>query len=196
MYKKQMFFQRILCYAALIAAALVFLYSLGIMTDMYGAFANTIRRPTSPDKSSVAGTGILYYMQDFNRTFTNVSIVLILVSLTLFITCTHSRRKYYIGNFISTALCLISNVAATVWLVPQIMEYKAQYQQVDFVALKEHAESAGSLYTDSTFWFDVSYVVFGILLLVSVLLVVNLILKIILMKEEKRLIGSRKDVRA
>lgn len=189
-----MIFQRFLCYAALIAAALVFLYSLGIMTDMYGAFANTIRRPTSPDKSSVAGTGILYYMQDFNRTFTNVSIVLIVVSLTLFITCTHSRRKYYIGNFISTALCFISNVAATIWLVPQIMDYRAQYMQVDFAALKEHAESAGSLYTDSTFWFDISFVVFGILLLVSVLLVVNLILKIILMKEEKRLIGSRKGV--
>lgn len=196
MYKKQMIFQRILCYAALISAALVFLYSLGIMTDMYSAFANTIRRPTQPDKTSVEGTGILYYMQDFNRTFTNISIVLILVSLTLFITCTHSRRKYYLGNFISTALCLISNVAATVWLLPQILDYKAQYLKVDFAALKEHATSAGSYYTDSTFWFDVSYVVFGILLLVSVLLVVNLILKITLMKAEKRLIGSRKDVRA
>ena len=35
MYKKQMILQRIVCYVMLIAAALVFVYSLGIMTDMY-----------------------------------------------------------------------------------------------------------------------------------------------------------------
>ena len=51
-------------------------------------------------------------------------------------------------------------------------------------------------YTESTFWFDISLAVFGILLIITVLLIVNLILKLIMMKEEKRLIGSRKDVRA
>lgn len=195
MYKKQMIFQRILCIAMLIAAVLVFVYSLGLMTDMYDSLYNTIRRPENPDKSTVPGARILYDMQDFNRSFTNMSVGLLLVTLTLFITNTHCRRKYYIGNIISTTLTVVCNIAAAVWTIPQIMTYKAQYLQIDFEKLKEHAESAGSYYTDSTFWFDASFVVFGILLVLSVLLVVNLILKGILMKEEKRLIGNRKDVR-
>lgn len=49
---------------------------------------------------------------------------------------------------------------------------------------------------ESTFWFDAGYVVFGILMAATVLLVVNLMLKLNVMKEEKRLIGSGKEVKA
>ena len=35
MYKKQMILQRLVCYIVLIAAALVFVYSLGLLTDMF-----------------------------------------------------------------------------------------------------------------------------------------------------------------
>lgn len=196
MYKKQMIFERIVCFAVLIAAVLVFVYSLGIMTDMYDSMVNTIRRPENPDRTTVDGTGLLYKMQPFNKTFTNMSVGLILASLTLFITNTHCRRKYYIGNTIATGISTVCNIAVTAWALPQIMSYKAKYLEVDFEALKAHAESAGSYYTDSTFWFDISFVVFGILLVTTVLLLINLFLKSILMKEEKRLIGSGKDVRA
>lgn len=191
-----MIFERIVCFAVLIAAVLVFVYSLGIMTDMYDSFVNTIRRPENPDRSSVDGTGILYRMQPFNTTFTNLSVGLILASLTLFVTNTHCRRKYYIGNIIATCISTVCNIAMTVWAMPQIMAYKAQYLEVDFAKLKEHAESAGSYYTDSTFWFDISFAVFGILMVVTVLLIVNLILKFNLMKAEKSLIGAGKGVRA
>ena len=185
MYKKQMTFQRIVCFALLIASALVFVYSLGIMTDLYDALYSTIRNPKNLDRTTVTGSRIYYDMQDFNKMFTNMSIVLILVTLTLFIT-----------NIITTALCTVYNVGFSVWAISQIMAYKAQFLQINFEELKEHAEGMNTLYTDSTMWFDISFVVFGILLVITVLLVVNLILKQILMKEEKRLIGSRKDVRA
>ena len=35
MYKKQMGFQKLICILALVAGFVVFLYSLGIMTDLY-----------------------------------------------------------------------------------------------------------------------------------------------------------------
>ncbi|MDE7361990.1 MAG: hypothetical protein K2N38_08670 [Oscillospiraceae bacterium] len=196
MYKKQMIFERIVCFAVLIAAVLVFVYSLGIMTDMYDGFKDTIRRPERPNESTVDGTGLLYTMQPFNTTFTNLSVGLILASLTLFITNTHCRRKYYIGNVISVGISTVCNVAITAWALPQIMAYRAQYLQVDFEALKEIADRKNSFYTDSTFWFDISLVVFGILMVTTVLLIVNLILKFNLMKAEKSLIGSGKGVRA
>ena len=196
MYKKQMIFQRIVCVAMLIAAALVFVYSLGLMTDLYDSLYSTIRSPSNLDRTTVPGSRIYYDMQGFNSQFTNVSIVLILVTLFLFITNTHSRRKYYIGNFVAIGLSAVCNIGVSVWTLGQLAAYKAQFLQIDFAALKEHAESRNTLYTESTFWFDVSYVIFGLLLLLTILLVVNLILKLIVMKEEKLLIGSRKGVGA
>ena len=195
MYKKQMMFQRIVCYAMLFACALVFIYSLGLSTDLYDSLYSTMMDPEDLSYTTVAGSQIYYEIQPFNTAFTRVSIGLILVSLILFITQTHVRRKYYIGNFISTALSAVCNIAASVWAAANIMAYKKQFKYgVDFEALKSHSELWKTYYTESTFWFDVSIFVFGLLILVTVLLVVNLILKIIMMKEEKRLIGQRKEV--
>lgn len=196
MYKKQMIFQRIVCVAMLIAAALVFVYSLGLMTDLYDSLYTTIRSPSRLDRTTVTGSRIYYDMQEFNTQFTNMSIILILVTLFLFVTNTHGRRRYYIGNFIATALSAVFNIGMSVWTLSQMAVWKEKFLQINFDELKAHAEAMNTLYTESTMWFDISYVIFGILLLLTVLLVVNLVLKLIVMKEEKRLIGSRKDVRA
>jgi len=196
MYKKQMVFQRIACLAVLVASALVFVYSLGMVTDLYDSLYLTIRSPEYLDATTVQGSRIYYDIQPFNSSLTKVSIGLILVSLVLFLMNTHSRRKYYIGNFIAVALSTVCNIAATVWAVGQISVYRTAFLQIDFEALKTHAEMWKTLYTESTFWFDAGYVVFGILMVATVLLVLNLILKLNVMKDEKRLIESGKEVKA
>lgn len=198
MYKKQLIFQKIVCFAMLAMSALVFLYSLGIMTDIYDTLYYTMPNPNNIYSSKVSGSAIYYEMQTFNTIFTDLSIGLILVTLILFITCTHSRRKYYVGNYIAVALSAIANIGISAWALYHIEYYKARYLQIDFAALKEFWENRKQpqVYTDSTFWFDISYLVFGLLLFVTVLLIVNIILKTIMMKEERRLIGSRKDVKA
>lgn len=196
MYKKQMVFQRIVCMAVLVTSALVFVYSLGLMTDLYDSLYSTIRSASNLDMTTVPGSRIFYDMQPFNNSLTKVGIGLILVSLVLFLMNTHSRRKYYIGNFVAVALSVVCNIAATVWAVIEISAYRAKFLQIDFEALKVHAESRKTLYTESTFWFDAGYVVFALLLIATALLVVNLIMKLNVMKDEKRLIGSRKEVEA
>lgn len=198
MYKKQLIFQKIVCMAMLAMSAIVFLYSLGIMTDIYDMLYYTMPNPNNIDNSKVLGSRIYYDMQPFNTIFTNLSIGLILVTLILFITCTHSRRKYYIGNYIAVGLSTVCNIGISAWTLYHIAYYKARYLQIDFAALKEFWENRKQpqVYSDSTFWFDISYLIFGLLLFVTVLLIVNTILKINLMKEEQRLIGSRKDVKA
>ncbi len=196
MYKKQLTFQRIICMVMLCAAAIVFVYSLGLMTDLYDSLYSTMMDPDDYTQTSVTGSIIYYDMQQFNSDLTKASIGLILVTLVLFLTNTHTRRKYYIGNFISVGLSTVCNVAISVWALSEISSYRAQYKQIDFEQLKAHSELWKTYYTDSTFWFDASYVVFGILLVGTVLLIANLILKLIMMKEEKRLIGSRKEVGA
>lgn len=194
-----MTFQRVICFAVLIASALIFVYSLGLMTDLQCIYSTSVIRDASDlDSSRVEGARIYYDMQEFNGQLTVVGIVLIIVSLFLFMTCTHSRRKYYIGNYVAVGLSCVCSVAASIWTIGGVSTYREQFLKIDFEALQKHLErkNAIDLYTDSPLWFDIGYVVCAILLVVTALLIVNLVLKIIVMKEEKRLIGSRKDVRA
>ena len=192
MYKKQLKFQKIVCFILLIASALVFVYSLGMMTDLHDSLRYAID-PEIPAEY-VKGAMIYYDMQGFNRLLTIAGIALILVSLLLFVTNTHSRRKYYIGNYVSVAISSVANVGVAVWAVIKITAFKEQYlTTVDFEALKIYSEKyTNVLYTESTFWFDVCYFVMGLVLVATVLSLVNLIWKIRMMKAEKRLIEAGK----
>ena len=188
MYKKQLTVQKILCIAAIIVSAMVFLYALGIMTDLYDALYDTMRNPRNVYSTDVEGSIVYYNMQEFNRMFLKYSIGMILLAVLLFITNTHVRRKYYIGNYVATGLFAIASVAIAVFGHIYIEIFKGQFLQVDFAALKEHAELWGTLYTESTFWFDLHYFVFALLIIVAALLVANAIWKSRLMKEEQQLL--------
>ena len=196
MYKKQMKTQKAVCLFALAASVIVFLYSLGIMTDLYESLYFTIRNPDNPARNPVAGSLIYYDMQGFNKTFLHVGIGLILTSLLLFISNTHVRRRYYAGNVVVVLLHVCATVAAAVWASAQIRVFKAQYLEVDFEALKKFSEPRNTYYTESTFWFDIHTLVFGIAIVACVLLVANLIWKFKLMQEEKRLIEAGKGAAA
>ena len=192
MYKKQLRVQKILCLAAIIASALVFLYALGIMTDLYDSLYDTMRNPRDVFQTDVPGSVVYYNMQEFNRMFLNCSIGMILLGVLLYVTNTHVRRRYYIGNYCATLLYAAGSVAISVFGHKYIEIFKDQFLQVDFAALKDHAELWDTLYTESTFWFDLHYFVFAVLLVVAALLVFNAIWKGILMNEEKQLIGMQK----
>ena len=191
MYKKQMKLQKILCLLAIFASALVFIYSLGLMTDLYDSLYGTMTDPSDLSKTTVLG--IYYDMQGFNNTFMKAGLGLILLSCLLFLTNTHSRRKYYVGNYVSVALQAVANVAVVIWAHHQIVMYRAQFLQIDFEALAKHAKRWKTLYTESTFWFDAHYAVFALLLVVTVLLVGNAIWKYSLMKQERMLIKAGEE---
>ena len=193
MYKKQVALQKVLCAGLLIICALIFLYSLGIMTDLYDALYNTIRNPEKLDKTTVTGSRIYYDMQPFNRNFLHAAIGMILLCVLLFLTNTHSRRKYYIGNYAAIGLFTAGGIAFTAWAHQEIEAFKAQFLQINFEELAEHAAKKKSLYTDSTFWFDIHYVIFGLLLLGILLLLANMIWKMKLMKDEQALIQKGKE---
>ncbi len=196
MYKKQMVAEKILCLAGVIMGGVVFLYSLGIMTDLYDSLYSTMRNPNDLSQTTVPGSIVYYNMQSFNRWFVVMAVVLILLGCLLFITNTHVRRRYYIGNFIATGAYAGFSVYLTIMCHNYIETFKAQWLQVDFDALAQHAQTWNTLYTESTFWFDLHYAVFGLLLVVAVLLVANVFWKLKLMKEEASLIGKGKEAAA
>lgn len=192
MYKKQMKLQKMLCLALLVLCALVFLYSLGIMTDLYDSLYGTYRR----GKTRISGAEVYMNMQGFDRNFLHAAIVLIVLCVMLFITGTNRRRKYYIGNYIAVGIFSAAGTALVVWAHLMIESFRAQFLSIDFEALAEHAADNKTLYTESTFWFDIHYVILGLLLIGIVLLVANLIWKRKLMKEERALIGRGKEAAA
>ena len=192
MYKKQLTVQKLICFAAVFVSAAVFIYSLGIMTDLYDTLYSTMRNANDLTKTDVPGSIVYYNMQGFNNMFLRAGIGMILASLLLFITNTHVRRKYYIGNYAAVGIYSVASLALIVWAHGQIELYKAQFLQVDFEALKEHAEMWNTAYTESTFWFDVHYVLFGLMFLVTAALIGNVVWKVKLMQEEKNLLNQGK----
>ena len=195
MYKKQLRFQKIICMLCLIAAAVTFVYSLGILTDIYDGLylATDPKKPT--DDGRVAGSTIYYQMQTFNQQFVTFSIVLILLAALLYLMNTHIRRKYYIGNYVSVALYSAASVACVVWSHIQITAFRFQYlTTVDFEALKELCEMKNKPFVKSTLMLDLHYVV-GIFALLCVAgLVYNTIWKIRMMREEAALIEAGKEI--
>ena len=197
MYRKQLRFQKLICLLCVIAAAVTFVYSLGILTDIYDglSLATNPKKPT--DDGKVAGSTIYFRMQPFNSTFVNLSLGLILLAVLLFILNTHVRRRYYIGNYISTVLYSASAVALTVWSHIRIEAFKHEYlTTVDFEALKELCEMKNKPFIKSTTMLDLHYAVAVILILAAAALVFNMVWKIKLMKAEKALLTAGEEVKA
>ena len=194
MYKKQLVFQKYVCLFAVIAAALTFVYSLGMITDIYDTLYSTMMNPNDLSETFVPGSIIYYDMQEFNRQYTGAGIALILVACLLYLTNTQIRRKYYIGNYAAIGIYSAAAVGVTAWSHMQISAFTTQYlTTVDFEALKTFAEMWNKPYSESTLMLDLHYVVAAATLLSVVALIGNMIWKIQLMKAENELIKAGKE---
>ena len=111
----------------------------------------------------------------------------------LFRSNTNTRRRYYASNIIAVVLNAAFNVYVAVWAHAQIVQFRAQFLQVDFEALKKFADRQHTLYTESTFWFDVHTAVFAFAIIANILLIANMIWKFQLMRQEKQLINAGKE---
>ena len=77
-----------------------------------------------------------------------------------------------------------------VWCHIQVSAFRSQYlSTVDFAALEKRLSRYGT-YTDSTFWFDIHYVVCILAVATAILLIVNFIWKKRMMRGEKELLAS------
>ncbi len=192
MYKKQLGLQRIACFLAIISSAIWFLYSMGMITDIYDALYYTMQNPNDLTETLVDGSIVYYDMQDFNKAFMYVSIGLILLGCLLYLTNTHCRRRYYIGNYVATAAYCAASLVTVVWSHIQIAGFKRQFlETVDFEALKQWSEVFSSIkYTESTFLLDLHLAVAALSVITVVILAANAFWKVSLMKGEQQLIEN------
>ena len=181
--KKQMIFQKLVCLIALLAAAIAFFFSLGLLTDIYKLmFAVGVR-----------GSELFKQMQPFNRQLVIRCIAMILLAVLLYVTRTQLRRRYYISNYVAIGGTVILNVLFSSLSIARILEYKRSFlTEVDFEAwLALRVSIPDFPYTESTLWLDLNIAMQSLVIAASLLLVINLLWKTKLMKFEDKLLSGK-----
>lgn len=186
MFKPQLKFQKILFIIAIIVAAITFVYSLGLMTDLYGLYQ-------SLSLGGVGGSDLFNNMQGYNHYLVLSSIGLIIVSCLPFIFASHTRRKYYIGNFVVTIIQSVSFVLVAVFIIVENIIYRSQFLKIDFATYKAMAEMMSWDYTESTFFFDIGFVIAALLLILAGLFIYNYNWKTKLVKKENEILGGQNN---
>ncbi len=195
MYKKQLKIQKYICLLCIIAAAVTFVYALGMITDIHDALISTMRNPLKPTQTKVEGSWIYYDMQPFNKQFVNLSMLPILLACFLYVTNTNTRRKYYFSNYLAVGAYSVATLYVGFWASPQIQAFAAEYMNIiNFEQLKEYSEFMGTPYLDNTDLLDMHRWVLALAVFSVVALVGNMIWKIILMRKEKKLLAAGEEV--
>ncbi len=193
MYKRQMKAQKILSYLLLAVAVFLFVATLGMSTDLYEGLKQCY--DSDLDSEIVAGAKLYLEIQDFNKLAVKLAIAVIVVSLLMFISCSHIRRKYYIFNYIATGIIVVVFVAIAIYIIIGVSGYKAKFLAIDFERFKAFAESEsgkrkGVVYTESTFWLDLNIFACVLVIISALLAVGNVIWKLILERNEKGLLEN------
>ncbi len=185
--KVQMKFQKIICLLMLIVSGISFILSLGLLTDIYYVqLASSFGVVSKKDN-------IFQNMQPFNNDLVAIYITLIVLSALLILTNTNTRRKYYISNFVNIGLITLFSLGSTIYTVSSLVKFKHIFKtEVDFEKWREVQTIIKKLeYTESTFWLDINMAASILVSIVALLLLGNLIWKIILMKEEQKLLSNQ-----
>lgn len=210
MFKTQMKFQKILCLAALIMAAVMFVYALGFITDWHDLLYFTLDIDEGIDYTDVEGTQFYWEMQTY-VTYEKVdgqtvehkhvgflghlltcSIVGLLLAVSMIVTRNNVRRKYYVSNFVTTILYSAYNVFFAVWTMVQVTVYKAKFLQIDFETLEVFCELWKVEFNPTTRCCDWGYVLGVLLILFSLVAAFNLIWKVTLTRRENKLLTQNK----
>ncbi|MDD3999462.1 MAG: hypothetical protein PHX62_01025 [Bacilli bacterium] len=182
--KLQLKFQKIVCYLVLVVCALAFVFSLGLVTDIYNLMPAV--------DWGIQGNEIFLDIQPFNRNQVNLVILMIIAAVFLFITRTNVRRKYYTSNYIATLMVVLINIAVSIWAIINVLEFKQRFlTEVDFPAWLAIRDIISDFpYTESTLWLDFNIITFILVILATLALLGNLIWKIMLMKYEDKLLSG------
>lgn len=210
MYKTQMKFQKILCLAALIMAAVMFVYALGFITDWHDLLYYTLDIDEGLDYTEVDGTQFLWELQTyvlyekvgeetiehrhvgFLGHLVTVAIIGLLIAFSMIVTRNNVRRKYYVSNFVTTGLYCVHNVVFAIWMMVQVTVYKEKFLQIDFEMLKTYCDVWKIEYNPTTRCCDWGYVLGVLLIVFSLVVAFNLIWKVTLMKRENKLLNQNK----
>ncbi|MEG2014859.1 MAG: hypothetical protein RR086_03925, partial [Clostridia bacterium] len=131
----QIKFQKIVCLVLLAVCAFAFFTSLGLNTNFY-----EVLKPFSKEDGEpiVDGANLFYDIQGFNKQLNSIAVIGVLFAVSLFITKSDSRRKYFITNYIFSFATSIFLIASSVWSMISTGFYRTQFlNSVDWEYMQE-----------------------------------------------------------
>ena len=109
---------------SLVVSALVFVYALFFMT---GGLAD-VYRFIEGDKDYIHCAEFVSTSQSFVSTLVVLGIVMIVLVAVMYLMACHSRRKYYITNYIAIGLYVAFTLAVAIYLVVMVATVMNLYQ--------------------------------------------------------------------
>lgn len=208
-------FQKILLTVSLVVAALCTVFAWLFCSGVFANVTLLITSNTINSSTEAEHIAKLYEVsQAFTETFQVLGIVLILVVVLLFIAGCHSRRKYYITNYVAIGIAVVYMLVYAIVLFSSLSNIVSVLNTVDFTSeilsvrlvdeygspyptTQSIAEYYNSLYTttfgefQTTSWtIPVGYVLAVIVIADAAVIVLNLVWKLKLMQGEKKLLES------
>jgi hypothetical protein len=180
---RQMVYQKIIFYAALVLSSIAFMHALGFATDIYSLIYHA---DSSSSMLYVEGAELYYQIQPFNKSLLLYVAILFGLCIMMFATLTHRRRLYYPTNYITTIA--FSGYAAFygATILVNALFIKQKYLAIDFERVKEVTDLLNLRFVKSTFMLDAGIALSIAIYLLIGGLIVNLIWKSVNMAREKR----------
>lgn len=129
--------------------------------------------------------------QNVSNVLLILGIVGILVVVLNYITATHSRRNYYITNYVSIGIAIAYMIVLAVAVIVLVSNCGSIFYSIDMQAAQADFEDLKpGLWSYSDWMFPVGYVLAVLLIIDAVGFALNLLWKVKLMQGEKKLLES------
>lgn len=122
--KTQMRVQKILMIVSLVLSALVLVFALIFLTGGLG----NVYRFNEDGQDYINCDKFVSTSQSFVSTLVTLSIVMIVLAAFLFLMGCHSRRKYYITNYIVIGIFVVFALAVAIYLIAMVANVMNLYQ--------------------------------------------------------------------
>lgn len=181
---------------SLIIAALCVVYALAFCSGTIFQMQDEYNVRT--EKEYIDGAKQLFYTsQNVSDVLLILGIVGILVVVLNYITATHSRRNYYITNYVSIGIAVVYSIVLAIVVIYLVSDCSSIFYSIDMEAAQADFETVKpGLWSYSDWMFPVGYALAVLLIADAVGFALNLLWKIMLMKGEKKLLqnGAMKEV--
>ena len=120
--KTQMRFQKILMLVSLVVAALTFVFAVMFLTGSLSEITYYLEKVGVNTIDKVNCQNFVTTSQNYVGTLVGLTIAFIVLAAFLFVTSCHSRRKYYITNYIALGVFLAFALVVFVYILIMVSD--------------------------------------------------------------------------
>ena len=175
---------------SLVVTAITFVFALFFLT---GSLSEITYYITAEGGDTVNATAFVEASQKYVGTLVTLGIVFIVLAALLFITSCHSRRKYYITNYIAVGLFVAFALVMAIYIIIMVTNCMDLFlNDVNWSIVGSNGVFLGThpIYKTDTYPFTIGYIVAAIVLVDAVLVVLSTVWKVLLMQGEKKLLEN------